>query len=271
MGTLWNSFKIDFPEDRINKIQLNELVAQLFPKCNAEVVIENLFKVFDTQNTGQVVPTELLMAFSMSMKGSVEQKLHWTFKLYDKDGSGEIDPEEMEEIFTKLCKIAQGVEDDQKEIQDKEKEKERELEEKKKEKEEEKEVELMRRKRLFGYSEPVYYSKKMTRLVDKELRVKKALQAMKERKETATTPAVEETEDLEKKKVLATILKELRDPDRNMHNFDPGKRARELFEALDDDGNGTLDEEEFVQGCLSDEAFVKLLEDFNGDLIWGSE
>ena len=26
-----------------------------------------------------------------------------------------------------------------------------------------------------------------------------------------------------------------------------GKRARELFEALDDDGNGTLDEEEFVQ------------------------
>ena len=26
-----------------------------------------------------------------------------------------------------------------------------------------------------------------------------------------------------------------------------GKRARELFEALDDDGNGTLDEDEFVQ------------------------
>ena len=30
--TLWNSFKIDFPEDTINKIQLNELVTQLFPK-----------------------------------------------------------------------------------------------------------------------------------------------------------------------------------------------------------------------------------------------
>ena len=26
-----------------------------------------------------------------------------------------------------------------------------------------------------------------------------------------------------------------------------GKRARELFAALDDDGNGTLDEDEFVQ------------------------
>ena len=27
------------------------------------------------------------------------------FKLYDKDGNGEIDPEEMEDIFTKLCKV----------------------------------------------------------------------------------------------------------------------------------------------------------------------
>ena len=101
----------------------------------------------------------------------------------------------------KLCKIAQGVEDDQKEIQEKEKEKETKLEQKKREKEEEKEVELMRRKRLFGYSEPVYYSKKMSRwtaarssgdiflylfknifrLVDKEMRVKKALKALKVR------------------------------------------------------------------------------------------
>lgn len=40
----------------------------------------------------------------------------WTFKLYDRDGSGEIDPEEMEDIFKKLCKIAAGIESDQKKI-----------------------------------------------------------------------------------------------------------------------------------------------------------
>ena len=74
-------------------------------------------------------------------------------------------------VFRKLCKIAQGVEDDQKEIQEKEKVKEREQEEKKKEKEEEKEIELMRRKRLFGYSEPVYYSKKMSRSSSLALKV----------------------------------------------------------------------------------------------------
>ena len=39
-------------------------------RCDAEVVISNLFKVFDTENTGNVVPTELLIAFSMSMNGT---------------------------------------------------------------------------------------------------------------------------------------------------------------------------------------------------------
>ena len=39
-----------------------------------------------------------------------------------------------------------------------------------------------------------------------------------------------------------------------------GKRARELFEALDDDGNGTLDEDEFVQvGGIFFAVFVTLL------------
>ena len=91
--------------------------------------------MFDPDNSGSVVPTELLVAFSMSMKGSVTDKLRcyvdhfrflwvgdynricrWTFKLYDRDGSGEIDPEEMEDIFKKLCKIAAGIESDQNKI-----------------------------------------------------------------------------------------------------------------------------------------------------------
>ena len=51
--------------------------------------------------------------------------------------------------------------------------------------------------------------------------------------------------------------------------FDPSKRARELFNALDDDGNGFLTEDEFVSGCMSDTAFVKVLDDFSADFIFG--
>ena len=49
-----------------------------------------------------------------------------------------------------------------------------------------------------------------------------------------------------------------------------GKRARELFAALDEDGSGSLTEDEFIDGCMTDEAFVQLLRDFNGDFIWES-
>ena len=45
-------------------------IENIFARADAEVVISNLFKVFDTENTGVVVPTELLIAFSMSMKGT---------------------------------------------------------------------------------------------------------------------------------------------------------------------------------------------------------
>jgi hypothetical protein len=39
---------------------------------------------------------------------------------------------------------------------------------------------------------------------------------------------------------------------------------------LDADGDGFITREEFVEGCLMDGEFFKLVDNFNGDLIWGS-
>ncbi|XP_023341119.1 uncharacterized protein LOC111711100 [Eurytemora carolleeae] len=72
------------------------------------------------------------------------------------------------------------------------------------------------------------------------------------------------------KAIRELVAKELADPERDCKRFDPGKRARELFNALDDDGNGFLTEDEFINGCMSDDAFVKVLDDFCGDFIWGA-
>ena len=41
------------------------------------------------------------------------------------------------------------------------------------------------------------------------------------------------------------------------------------LEAIDKDGDGVVTEEEFINGCLKDQAFVMLLEKFSGDTIWG--
>ena len=76
-------------------------------------------------------------------------------------------------------------------------------------------------------------------------------------------------ENKEKVSIMSMIADELSDPARDCRKFDPSKRARELFNALDDDGNGFLTEDEFVSGCMSDEAFVKVLDDYSADFIWG--
>ena len=66
-----------------------------------------------------------------------------------------------------------------------------------------------------------------------------------------------------------SLALDMRDPDRDCSNFDPVERARELFEALDVDGDGVVTEEEFISGCMKDEVFIMLLEKFSGEEVWG--
>ena len=47
------------------------------------------------------------------------------------------------------------------------------------------------------------------------------------------------------------FLKQVRDPERDCTKFDPVLRARELFEALDINGDGGVSEEEFIRYEIS--------------------
>ena len=101
--TLWNHFKADFPSGIINQSQLSQMIKKTFPKYKShhyqkeeikyelfrcqhpEVVSSNLFRfykssnvqafnnvfrVFDQDSSGAIRFHELLLAFSMSMRGS---------------------------------------------------------------------------------------------------------------------------------------------------------------------------------------------------------
>ncbi|XP_023343792.1 neuronal calcium sensor 2 [Eurytemora carolleeae] len=112
---LWNIFTLEFPTGRINRIQMVQLIKKVFPRCRPETVIDNFFKIFDPCRTGFIRFTDLLIVFSMSMRGSAEEKLHWAFRLYDQDRSGDIDEEEMVDMFTKLCRIVEKEQLDEEE------------------------------------------------------------------------------------------------------------------------------------------------------------
>lgn len=73
-------------------------------------MVENIQKVFDSEENGQVSIRELLIAFSMSMKGTPREKLHWAFRLYDADESDTIEEDELEDVFCRLFTIAKNIE-----------------------------------------------------------------------------------------------------------------------------------------------------------------
>ena len=80
---------------------------------------------------------------------------------------------------------------------------------------------------------------------------------------------------------LAQAVKD--DPRRDCTKFNIKARAAALFDALDADGSGEIDDQEFIEGilnvsvfcttvfsgCMKDEEFVALLKAFDGDKIWG--
>ena len=39
-------------------------------RCDADIAINNIFKVFDSGNSGRIIPRDLLIAFTMAMKGT---------------------------------------------------------------------------------------------------------------------------------------------------------------------------------------------------------
>ena len=77
-----------------------------------------------------------------------------------------------------------------------------------------------------------------------------------------------------------------KDPERDCRIYNVRARAKEIFKTLDSDQNGFVDEDEFIEGtnkvtlnmntirnsysgCMLDEVFVDILENFDADKLWG--
>ena len=151
----------------------------------------------------------------------------------------------MEDIFRKLCKIAAGIESDQNRLLAKvpslnltgsyrmsiifqEKEKEERLREK--------EAEAKNKELLSGVKKPNIYSRRMSRVVEAKMssqnNSKRSLASVIKSRRSSLAEICDKSdksdslteEEQEKKKVMETIIAELKDPNRDYNNFDPGGR-----------------------------------------------
>ncbi len=199
----------------------------------------------------------------------VDEKLHHIFKLFDADGNGVIDIHEMETVFVSLVAITISCESDQ--MKRNKKRKADAVREAKIQGEKEAERKIAERERELENSkykvEPLSLNFKV-----KLQRSKKSLSSTKNtRVDTAKGRKKRDFLEDSKEKLENTlqISKELSDPIRDYRKYDARKRAQELFSSFDSDNSGFITESQFIEGCKSDDTFVKMFSEPNKEFIFG--
>jgi Ca2+-binding EF-hand superfamily protein len=75
---------------------------EFYPHGKAEKYCVEVFKVFDTDNSGKIDFVEFLVAVSITSSTDIRKKLQLAFDLYDKNDNGRIDKKEMEKMLTSI-------------------------------------------------------------------------------------------------------------------------------------------------------------------------
>jgi Ca2+-binding EF-hand superfamily protein len=74
------------------------------------MTVDNIFTIFDYDGSGQVAYRDLLIAFTLSMRGSVRDRLHWMFRFYDEEGGEEVYQKDMVKTLVRLCASTKSAE-----------------------------------------------------------------------------------------------------------------------------------------------------------------
>ena len=97
---LYDKFHRDYPDGVINREQFVEMYQEMFPKGDARLFAEHIFRAYDVDRNGVIDFKEFMCTLNITSNGSVEEKLKWAFHMYDIDGDGCLTRKEVAEIIT---------------------------------------------------------------------------------------------------------------------------------------------------------------------------
>merc|ERR1712127_31690 len=105
----YSNFLKDCPEGELSEkkfIQVYALLAKIFPGGHGrEHFTKNLFKTFDTNNSGTIDFREFMLALNVISKRTPEDKISTAFQLFDVDGNGWIDFSEMKRVVSAVYRM----------------------------------------------------------------------------------------------------------------------------------------------------------------------
>lgn len=234
--------------------------------------------IFDPHEVGTVCFRDLMIAFSLTMRCALKDRLNWSFRLYDIEDEGKVDNDDLISIIVRLCEYTKSA------------------------------------KIYWSKGGPKRNRNRLTQINEDSVAptspapVAKSGTPVKTGKEkmarAATVTVIEE--NLGNVKILSNKMSDRVGPGKRKrhhhhhHPQDPEKakesdkdqddsaekakedevnpdldeqereRAKEVVKYLDADNDGFVSKDEFVQGCLDDEDFFGIAPSLHGDLIWGT-
>ena len=91
-----------YPTGFLFKEEFAKLYSQLFPHKDCTAFLDKLFLAFDSDKSGFVSFTELMIAISLSSNDDATKKLKLVFNIYDKNNSKSLELGEVNAILTGL-------------------------------------------------------------------------------------------------------------------------------------------------------------------------
>jgi neuronal calcium sensor 1 len=99
------AFRREFSSGQMTCMDLEAVFREFFPFGSPQNFSRRLFETINISQSEAVDFNELLIAFSILMKGSTHEKLRWIFRFYDKDCDGLISKAEMAEVAQYLLEM----------------------------------------------------------------------------------------------------------------------------------------------------------------------
>lgn len=97
---LYEEFIKDFPKGYADRDGFKNAYTKMFPqRLGANKFAGHIFRMYDVDGNGRMEFREYVSGLSVSMDGTVEEKLQSCFRLYDKDRSGYITLKELTDIL----------------------------------------------------------------------------------------------------------------------------------------------------------------------------
>jgi len=100
----YKDFKKQYPKGRLTKQDVTKLYKKTYPKGDPTAVVDEMFRVYDSDKDGTIDFREFLVGLGASQHGSEDEKLQLAFQMFDADGSGHISNSEMHALVRSIYK-----------------------------------------------------------------------------------------------------------------------------------------------------------------------